>query len=254
MILKNENYLILIFFSILNYYNIYYMEDQLIIIQSGRKLNKVKLQFNCLINNKGINIVIPSYNHNGALKEKIYDDEDEYIFGKLFMTWNKVTQNLKGSFLHAFYIYPNNYPKLTTSVEKETFKGMGILMLCIALSMGLRRGYIKKDTNIYLEADGGLCPDPNNMLKNRNKILDIVKNKYKYDLKELNEDYAYDDEGLYYWYCLCVGNEKLVNYYKTLGFKVIDDDRCRGVLMKSTIKEVFNKCDNVYRKKPSTKK
>lgn len=62
------------------------MEKELIIIQSGRKLNKVKLQFNCLINNKGINIVIPYYNHSGALKEKIYNDEDEYIFGKLFMT------------------------------------------------------------------------------------------------------------------------------------------------------------------------
>jgi hypothetical protein len=191
----------------------------------------------------------------------------EFWIGKLMMSWNfpDVPNGDTGAFLHSFYVNSNNRSYYLDSENKSTeefispdeiksLKGLGKFMLCTAVSIGLNKmGYLKENSDIYLEADGGIC-------KNMGEYVDYDINKYfiKYpiELEKILKDYGVsnldqiDREEMIKYICYIEDNKLLIKYYsKTYGFQDISGGSGLGVLMKGNISSIYGACENILKKK-----
>lgn len=179
------------------------------------------------------------------------DEMDDYWIGKLVMSWNaeNIPNGYTGAFLYSFYINSNNKSnadKFISPNEIKSLRGLGKFMLCTAVSIGLNMGYLKHDTDIYLEADGGNC-------KNISKYSDYDINKYfeRYpkEIEDIMNEFSVDSldkidrEELIHYICNIEDNKLLINYYtKIYGFKDISGGKGTGVLMKSNINSIYSAC------------
>jgi hypothetical protein len=212
------------------------------VIGSGRFLDgkEISLEIEFSYRTIRINILIPK-GYSSALTKQIKKEyEKGYVnhprsFGTMYLIWRKKMGKLGFvGHLPAFYVYAQKYSSFSTKDENDALKGIGRLMLCKALKIGLINETITPESKIFLEADGG---DPERFNQQtgqefkKEDILEDIKDRFPDELKELMSDYSNNLEGLIFWYKMCLTNMNLVKFYESIGFEVIDKKRCTGVPM-----------------------
>ena len=132
--------------------------------------------------------------------------------------------------LHLFQFYNNT-----------NIKGLGHKVLCKVLNI-LKEWYdIDEKSMISLEASGGgQCQNPINI----KEAKEYLQKNFPEVIKLLIEDDLYDDDDDYVIQQVCniIANQKLIKYYESLGFQVIDNDGYSAEMI-SNIKTVLDKCN-----------
>jgi len=220
------------------------------VVGSGRSLRGKELFLEIGYSHKSIRIdILMPEGYSSVLTGKIaYEYDELYVdrprsFGTLYLVWRKKLGEKYVAFLSTFYVYAQKYYSFSSPEEKEALKGMGRLMLCTALRIGLRNESITPNTTVFLEADGG-DPESFNQQTGQNftreDVLGDIKNRFPEELQDLLDYYSTDLEGLISWYKRCLTNMNLVKFYESIGFKVTDKNRCTGVPMMSDVKTVLS--------------
>ena len=227
------------------------------IIDSGRTLNGKHILLKIEHSNIDlkIQILIPD-GYKSNLTKKIMERGDirrgssEPSFGYVYLLWEKEIPYLKDKsktvvFMPAFYVYAQQYLNYSTKEENKALRGMGRIMLCNALKIGISNRYTHLSSLIYLEADGGDAIRFNrDRIKNLTKdnIMKHIRETFPDELEEIQSEYDYDFDGLLDWFMNCLTNMNLVEFYKKIGFIVISDKVCSAVPMYSNIETILRMC------------
>jgi hypothetical protein len=151
--------------------------------------------------------------------------------------------------LDNFFVYSQLYLKEARSYEKKAFKGIGKIMLKNAIDV-LFKEFVKSprllfDMKITLKAEGG-------SISQNFSTEYIIPYSKEYIMKYIRTNYP-DNTVLYntldkesldilrYRICEIEENKKLVQYYKTLGFKIVEDICGTSILMKGKLLDVLNR-------------
>ena len=141
----------------------------------------------------------PSFGYVYLLwKKKIY--YSTYSGGRLGISYLKYKSKPKTVvFMPAFYVYAQLYLNYSTKEENEALGGMGRIMLCNALKIGISNRYTHLSSLIYLEADGGDAIRFNrDRIKNLTKdnIMKHIRETFPDELEEIQSEYKDDFDGL----------------------------------------------------------
>lgn len=182
-------------------------------------------------------------------------DKDYVLIGTSMISYNET----RGMFLHSYYMY-KDFPE-----ENKFLKGRGLDMLCRLLTkIKTRNPKLTNNTKIQLEASGGSCDglDTIKYVNNKHKdltsidtrqkikrILEIIKSRtdarhFKFVKSDMGREKTASDKlkMLYLTLCGYYRNEKLVEYYKNLSFKVTDNGDPTGVKMETTFGKLYEIC------------
>jgi hypothetical protein len=210
----------------------------------GDRLETIEAQLSCLkgkleytidkINPKEIEVKVmcPA----GYPKTPLYPD-GEGVLADFRASIKKGTVQL-----HAFYVYPNpSVKKIALRQETNFVKGLGKKMLAFGMKEWLKAGLsseVDETTEIELDASGGDCSD----VEELKRIFMALLAEYE-DLEELEE--RLDEflsvfgaevsiqkktgapprlEQKVRYLCTLKNQMKLVEYYKTFGLTVVDDE------------------------------
>jgi len=158
--------------------------------------------------------------------------------------------------LHAFYVHPVS-SRDATSAEKRAVKGLGKRMLCHALRVLLSSGSITPATRLSLEASGGRFDDEmveRMMHSHSEDDIDAFLTNFPTSKTNLMEDLRMD------WAdiplrekaalrCMYDENQRLVQYYKTYGLRVLPTDKSEHDVsyepMQGTVHDILRACSDL---------
>ena len=166
-----------------------------------------------------------------AIPETNEDYNNECVIATLTMTIDKNGVMM----LNAFYKY-------------ITIRGFGKYMLCHALQI-MSKLYEEKygsDGQILLEASGGKCDDiaPFEPLSVDDMLRTLALSHSESDMEDIMR---MDQRRLQQFLCDIEANIKLVNYYESLGFRVVGEENTLAVTMSGKISDVIrNACNENY--------
>lgn len=147
------------------------------------------------------------------------------------------------AFLNHFYVVPRK----DNLKGSERYKGLGKQMLCKTITTLVDQKQLKPTTMLQLDAAGGWAPkgftstDTEESLDARLAPYPNLLKELAYNAKIDGRAVTREDKAIYVESMRL--NNKLVEYYKTYGFKVVRDDGT-SALMEGPIEGILKACQS----------
>ena len=150
-------------------------------------------------------------------------------------------------FIHSFYVLPRVYK--FSKEEQQEVKGLGKELICAVFGRLMKQGKLTATDKIGLEASGGspTKEQVDAVVKSEEELIKELE-RFPGFVEDLKKYYKIDDEGMTFQRYLARGvatireNDRLVEYYKTYGFKVVKDNVPNATEMVGTVQGIMSTC------------